>query len=1192
MRVPAGLLLLLCAALVGQSMAQQATVPQKAVDSLSQKFLSDFNLRDAAHKADVRLQHNPSDIEALVVRMETAELEAHPEIVLDTALRLCTMPAENEIQEIASNRILQHAGNTRVFNSVLRRIKAVAALNNSCSLNLKLALVASASDGNPKLDLDDTARSAGLLTHWRIAGPFGQYSNVDFERSWQPERDQLSQGQYSNDGVSLTKKKGPADASHTLLTERFWFRDGMLTLPEYLSGSGIFYAASEAEIPNTQVSEIEILSAGTYAVFVDGKQAVLHDTREMAGASRTSTALRLGPGRHRILVKFTADTAPLSIALHAKSSAERRTNVLPKALERYTSELIAYFRGDFIGTERMLSADPDKGASTAQYLQALLYSAAEEHSPRAHAAWKALAQAHPSALMARLKADESAAMHGQNEDALQDATSILAKRSESEAALQLAFSLSRAQSGAPALLTRLLEVHPSCANLTEAVKFYSAAGEQDKAAKAEQQLPSCAPESLQYARVLSESGRHGAAAAYLQQLITKNPLHRAARRMLIEQLVLSGQQSAALLQARQLHDLAPGASSYLLLAQNPAAVQDSRSERARGFIQGKEFYAPYRRDGLELVRNSAQRKFSGGAVVILLSDKVIHVGREGQAAVYVHRITRPLNKDGISRYGEVSLPHDADLLELRTIKASGQVIEPELSQQKPTISMPALEPGDAIEEEYVLPYSQLELAPESALGLTFVSFDAPILYSRLILLSPAGNKLNIREHAGAPQPLVGQDNETVVRIWQRDNIAQTVAEPYSPSVDLLPAVTVAAAKKPLDHLRDQLMDATRIGLHVEEAAQELHFAQTASGTEKARQLYRFVTTKLDSTGPDWTGSPAEDTLQSGQGSRTATLLALARAAGLKAGLLLAHKVSLACSSQGDLSCYSEPLVRFWFADGGIFDVDAEADDLPFGVISPALKTNDALLVPLIAEDTKKPQITELATGQSAEKTSAEAQIKFEHDDLVADLHIRLGAARAQEIRSLLRNAGERQPFFEQLALRIFSGATAIMGSSAHEDDPEQPLEISIHCIVPQFITRQNGHLDFDQLTPALGLRAQYGKASTRKFPLYIESLFFESTIFRINLPENVQVISLPKDFDEKREFGEYSVRFVRSAQKIEIHRDFHIPVQVITPEKYAAFAEFARHIDDAERQRISLELGKDASAQHQYRLPPATGMFR
>jgi Domain of Unknown Function with PDB structure (DUF3857) len=1230
MKFPARLFLLVCCAftLGAPSFAARAAADAhessraakggKTPARLLEKFLIDFDLPGAGQQAETRLRRDPADITALFVRMETAELEERPEAVLDSALRLCSLSAEGRLQELASNRILQRAANTRIFNSVLRRIKAASALRNGCSFNLKLSLVAAAMDGQSRIDLDQAARSAGLLTHWRIAGPFGRYDNVDFERRWPPELDQLSRQRYTSEAAAENaadgrKKKAAADV-RLLAAERFWFRDGMLSLPDYLSGPGIFYAAAEVEVPLRQASQLEVLSSGTYRVFIDGREALLQDAHYIAEPGRNSAALHLAPGRHRVLVKFTADATPLSVALRPRfqaccvSAQDRSPNHGPGpalaaakaglhsetvlALEKYIDALTAYFHNDFIGMARTLQAGADKTTGSVQYLRALLYSAVEEHSPRADAAWRSISAAQPSALLARLKSEESAVARGRSDEARQEAMVLLAARPESEPALQMAFNLLRSQPEAPALLARLLDLHPSCARLADAVRFYNAAAEQDRARQLEQQLSACAPESLLYARVLSEAGRHGAAAAYLQQLIVKDPLHRAARRLLIEQLVLSGQHSAARLQAQQLHGLAPNARSYAWLAQAPESVQDSRSQRANGFPQGHEFYVPYRRDALELVRAAAQRNFSGGPAVVLLSDKVIQLQPEGEVSVYVHRITRLLNKDGISRYGEVELPRGADLLELRTIKPSGQIIEPELAQQKPTISMPALEPGDAIEEEYVVHYVDLSLAPANATAHVFGSFDAPILYSRLVLLGPSEVKLSVRERAGTPQPLVGRNNGYVVRIWERENIAQTVAESFLPPLDLLPTVTITAAEKTRDRLRDELIDATHAGLHVSETALQLQLAQTPGEMERAKRLYRFVTSKIDSTGPDWAGSPAEDTLQNRQGSRTAALLALARAARLQSGLLMARKIGQNCGSPHDLACFTEPLVRFWFANGEIFDVDAEADDLPFGAVSPALDTREALLVPLLPEDGKKPEITALAVRAGNEKSVAEGDLSFHEGDLAADIHIRLGAARAQEVRSLLRNAGERQPFFEQLAVRIFPGAAAVTGSSAHEDDPEQPLEITLHCTVPQFINRQSGALDIGQLVPALGLRALYAKAQARRFPLYIESLFFESATFHLHLPASLQAGTLPGDFTEKNEFGDYSVRFVRSGQRLDVHREFHVPVQVVAPEKYAAFAQFARRIDDAERQRISLETGKNVQPGTQYRVPPATGMLR
>jgi tetratricopeptide (TPR) repeat protein len=1171
---------------VGFSQRAHPPHPDKAADSLLQSFFSDFNLQAAAEAADVRLRHAPQDSIALFIRMETAELLERPQVALDSALRLCALPAPPELHELASNRVLQHAANSWAFNSVLRRVKSAATIHNGCTFNLRLALVAAASDG-ANLDLDMAAHSSGLLTQWSVAGPFGRYNNVVFDHHWPPETERSFRDRYSfqrDSGILKIERRAPAaakpDYSRTIVPERFWFRNGMIALPEYFPSSGVFYAASEIDLPAATISRLDVLSSGTYEVFVDGKSALLHDARYANAPTRDSSSLSMGIGHHRILLKFTPDAAPLSIALHSQFAVSPRKKIaLPTPLEPYSQPLAAYFRGDFAEMATLLRADPLGDGVCGKYLQALLYSAAEEHSPRADAAWKAVATAQPRALLARLKSDQNAVDRGQPEAVRADVMSILAERPQSETALQLAFNLSRRnQVDGPALLARLLESHSFCARLAEAVKFYNAAAQQDKSLGVEQRMTSCAPESLQYAHLLAESGRHSAAAAYLQQLVARNPLYRAARRMLVEQLLLDNQISAAKLQAKQLREMAANARDYVPTIRDTGVASDSRSERAEAFSSAAEFYVPYRRDGIEMVRKTAQRSFSGGEAVILLSDKVVRIRHNGPVSVYVHRITRPLNKEGISRYGEVTLPRGADLLELRTIKANGEITEPELSQQKPTISMPALEAGDAIEEEYVLHYAELDQMPESAGAHTFGSFAAPLLHARLVLLSPAESTINVREQSGPPLPLVGENNGTVIRIWERDNITQTIAESFLPPINLLPTVTVASADKTRDGLRDQLIDASRAGLHVNKAAAELHLSQAGGDVEKAKRLYRFVTSKLDSTGPDWAAGPAEDTLDNGQGSRTMALLALARAVGLKAELLLARKIEQDCGRE--LSCFTEPLVRFWLPNGEFVDVDAESDDLPFGTIPPSLDAREAHLIPLQAGGEKKPEIVALNPPLADEKSVAEANLSFSDSDLVASIHVQLGSMRAQEVRNLLRSSGERekQAFFEQLAMRIFPGAASVTGTAAHENDPEQPLKLSLRCMVPQFINQQSGAAEINQLAPALGLATLYAKTPTRKFPLLIDSLFFESTVFHLHLPDGMEVHSLPADFTDRTEFGEYALRFVGMPHQVDIHRDFRIPVQVIAPDKYGTFINFAFRIDEAERQRISLDSRKDAAS--------------
>jgi len=207
MRFPTRALPIMLLCLSAAAGFSQKVQPEKAPDSLLQSFFSDFNLPAAADAADLRLRHSPKDSGALLVRMETAELQEHPGLVLDSALRLCALPAAREIHDLASNRVLQQAANSVAFNAVLRRVKSAAAIYNGCTFNLRLALLAAASDG-ANIDLDTAALSSGLITRWRIAGPFGRYDNIDFDRRWLPETERSFRVRYASeqDRVPLTNE--------------------------------------------------------------------------------------------------------------------------------------------------------------------------------------------------------------------------------------------------------------------------------------------------------------------------------------------------------------------------------------------------------------------------------------------------------------------------------------------------------------------------------------------------------------------------------------------------------------------------------------------------------------------------------------------------------------------------------------------------------------------------------------------------------------------------------------------------------------------------------------------------------------------------------------------------------------------------------------------------------------------------
>lgn len=1149
-------------ATLSQTSAERETPEGRAARQLQLEFFSDFNVAGSAAAADQLLDRYPGDISALFIRMETAALQQQTDSVLDSALRLCTMPAPADIQEIASSRILENAGNSRAFDDVLQRVGLAMEEGNACTFNLRLALVASAADGARRLDLDKTADSAGLLTHWRIAGPFGRFSYLDFGRGWPAETNRFWD----------TGKSGV----------EFWFRDGMVPLPEYFPSSGVLYAASNVRIGNRGASQLDVLSPGPYSIFVDGRRVLTKDSRYAIGGNRESLMVRLQPGRHRIVVKFTADAAPFSVDLHPvfmPRSAEAPSPPLSPSFRAYIGALLAYFRGDLNQVEQIASSVPNQDCRPLLYIRALLWSGVDDHSSRAGAAWESLKKIQPAAMLARIRAAEFALRNGSTLGLQAEVEYLLKHRPDSEAVNELYLRLPEEDSSATAqAFARLVALHPSCSHLSEALKFYNSQGDQAAAQSTEDQLARCAPESLDYARVLAESGRHKEAAMILQQKLAHNPLSRNTSRMLVEQLVLSNAMNQAKLQAERLRRLAPGNRFYATVAADPLKVLDSNSARANGFVSGDEFYAKYRLNGLELARGSMSNKgMEGQGTVILLDEHVLKIQADGTASLYSHRVVRLLNRQAIRQYGQITLPSGAEILELRTIKCDGRVMEPELTNQKPAISMPALDPGDSVDEEFVIQYPDWQVLPAGSLLFEFGSAETPVMRSRLVLIAPAAADIHVEQRNGMPEPAATElSGDELVRRWEMDYLPALAREPFSPR-GMLPAIDIAAGKS-IERLREALIESTRIGPHVMEAVLSQNGSNKVSEREKARRLYQFVTGRIESTGPDFADYPAEDSLATGEGSRTAVLLAMARAMGIKAALLLSRKFDRECAPNSD--CYNQPMVRFR-VDGEIIDVDPEADNLAFGALSSELDPRNALLLAPTTGEVRGPDLVSLSMNPAQEQSVGEGDLFLDRSgNLTVSIRVRLGATRAQQIRTLLRSGGnnELQRLLEQLAARIFPGAINVHGRAIHPADLEEALEITLHCEIPQFMSMQSGRREIGQLAPPLGLRFPLASGGMRRSPLILDSVLAESSVFHLHLPTGVSADALPRNFEINSEFGSYALTYSQMKGQIDVTRKFAVPVQVVEPGRFTALRDFAQQIEQAEREQIILKI-KDARSE-------------
>ena len=147
----------------------------------------------------------------------------------------------------------------------------------------------------------------------------------------------------------------------------------------------------------------------------------------------------------------------------------------------------------------------------------------------------------------------------------------------------------------------------------------------------------------------------------------------------------------------------------------------------------------------------------------------------------------------------------------------------------------------------------------------------------------------------------------------------------------------------------------------------------------------------------------------------------------------------------------------------------------------------------------------------------------------------------------------------------------------NETNTDAQLTLVVDCQAARFADLSKPTTELDQLVPALGLKKMYATDGNRSTPLLIDAPLIETSTFRISLPSGTRFAPLFNDVNEQSEFGSYSVTFKRiSPTTVEVRREFDIPVQIISQDRFGGFARFARNIDDAEREHLIIQrLGQE-----------------
>jgi hypothetical protein len=717
----------------------------------------------------------------------------------------------------------------------------------------------------------------------------------------------------------------------------------------------------------------------------------------------------------------------------------------------------------------------------------------------------------------------------------------------------------------------------------------SSAAEQQKIA---QQMVPC-PDGLRtYSQLLRERGE----LAKAEELYTLGVRLRPALPQRYQQLAevqgarkelpkaLASMQAAAALTPRSAEPWRRLSALYELQGDSKAAAEARKAalRLAPGDLPlrqqvaldgGAKLLAWSDRDGEAIARQPLPDVPQGTSAVLLLDQGAAQLFEDGGGVERVHTVARVLDKKGVSRFGEAQLPSDAQILHLRTIKRDGHMLEPESIPEKEGVSLPGLEPGDAVEIDYLRGIAPR--GPELP-GLALASFffrddETAMGESSYEVRSAQALTADAHNLTLPPEALRGGHFVYGVR-----DLPPASPEPHQPGEsEIMPWVQLgtggAGQKELMRSISDWALLRTRpvtstldlarknVGVSVRETLKQIH----AAVAEAVRG--RSTGTELSTSAPH--------ILAQGRGNRLVLLKSALAAAQIRSHLVLAK------TTTSDPAAYRYPRgEQFGYAvlrvdlDSGPVWVDSSYRLSPLGQLPSFVRGMDAWVLPEPGEEPvqiKLPQA--LPDQQDGRKLTLDLTLGYEGNvsGNGRDEHAGFEAAALKDALERL-DRDQRKQAVESMLGRGLHGVTLDTLNTEHESDlgGSAALLYSFHA---PFARKDGKRLYVPQSVAPGRLARRWGTVAERTQPLLIDSPDKSAAHVVIALPKGMHLKPGFAPAHLGTPFGRYDFDAREEDGKLIMDETLEVAAGRVAPARYAEFVKFARAVDDAQSSELIVE---------------------
>ncbi len=678
------------------------------------------------------------------------------------------------------------------------------------------------------------------------------------------------------------------------------------------------------------------------------------------------------------------------------------------------------------------------------------------------------------------------------------------------------------------------------------------------------------------ARDLVALGEIEAALAVRELQLEFNPLDLGVATSYLDLAFELGRTQAATRVVRNLLHQIPSRPGVLTLAERAGLGVDPLLSR--------------RADGEESVRAylPIAARYEGASDVLVLDRDVVWIHDDLSQRHLIHQIVSLHSKESLDKFGEMDVPEGAELLTLRTIKPDGRVVEPEVISGKSGVSLRDLEIGDFVELEYIISRAPSSLLPGhiDLGGFRFQSTSTPFHRSELVVNMPASLPYRVdarNDPPAADETALGDRKEL---LFLAQEMMRRTPEPDARSLsDEMPTVRVFTDLDLLQWRR--ITEANlRLTLRRNEELRRLVRSLVADTTDKeaiTRVIWAWVSENIE-RGGSMTGTITQ-TLAERSGNLMMLMMGMLDEAGVRTELWLAKSQFATPTQAGEyppVEDYAVPLLVVWMQDDAPpVALVPGSKVMPFAYHSMTLAARAIRLrpgAPLAADDLYGD--VPAVPAPLADRRAYDLDLRV---SLAGEGHltgsIELGGAEAIQWRQALTmfDRDRLLEVFQQAELqRVMPGTTLSLESVEIEGEEDNDSPLVFHFVADaRGVGRQrSGALDLRAAVVPMNPALQYARLPERWSELAVQYAPQISARVRIEV-EGGTVVSVPAEQALDGEFGRYSRAVTDGGEG----RNFvtqewgtNLKLRAVPAHEYPAFLEFARTVDDLERQELQFTI--------------------